>query len=194
MENFNELKEIWNQDRFDDKPEVEIVIKQFNEEQKRINSRIILLLLLILLTLLFLLSGSYFEMWSSYLGLSIFAALAFVTLKIKLRRRNRLAGIENLSNADFLIELEKREHQNCSTKSKQQSYRFLAWAFGFLLYIYEPASSSKESLFISYGVLSAYILAVWFFYLPFMERRYQKKIQRTINYIEYLKEQFDEKN
>lgn len=194
MENFNELKEIWKQDKFEGKPEVETLIHQFNKKQKRINTRIILLIILILITVLFLLTGSHFKMWSTYLGLSIFSVLAFVLLKTKLRRQNKLNGFEGLSNADFLIELQKKEHQNCNTKSKQQVYRFLAWAFGFLLYIYEPASSSKESLFISYGVLSAYILAVWFFYLPFMERRYQKKIQRTINYIEYLKEQFDEKS
>lgn len=69
---------------------------------------------------------------------------------------------------------------------------FTFWAVGFFFYIYEFVFASTQWLLVGYGLLIGLILFMWFIYRPFMRKRYQRQIQKTIEKIHKLKTQLYE--
>ena len=197
MENFNDIKSLWQTDRNIELPQIEKikgVLSQFNQKRKQKNLFSVILLVCCLIMLLLLVCFATIKMWTTYFGIMLWVGIAFYSIYLKIRQQNKLSGLETLSNNDFLVALEKEETQTCVGKSKNQARLFIAWAIGFFLYIYEPASKNPHSLLIGYGSLIVFIIAVWFFYIPFMTKRYQKNIQKTITHINNLKSQIHENN
>lgn len=195
MENFSELQSLW----LVEEPhsvlpadEIENVSKQFVEKQKRKNVLIMLLLAMLIITSIWLLSWAQFALWTTDLGILIFATLAAWMVNLRLSRQNEWSHLEPLSNSEFLNKLQQKTHETCIGKSDTQAKLFSFWAIGFCFYIYEFVSASLTYLLLGYGMLLSFVLIVWFVYRPFMKRRYQKDIQKTINRINHLKSQIED--
>ena len=195
MEGFNNIKSLWQTSEFDNLPqiaEIEGIIYRYRQKQKLNNFLAIILVACILVTLFLLVSFAAFKMWSTYFGLVLFIGIAFNTFYSKIKRQDKLSDLETLSNNDFLIALEKEKNQTCIGKSRKQAILFIIWAIGFSFYIYEFISYSINYLLIGYGALMMIIMVIWFFYRPFMTKRYQKDIQKATSRINHLKWQIND--
>lgn len=195
MENFNDIKTLWQTDRNIKLPQIEEikgVLRKFNQNRKQKNLFSVILLVCCSIILLLLVCFATFKMWTTYFGIALWIGAAFYSIHLKIRIQNKFSGLETLSNNSFLIALEKEENQTCVGKSKNQALLFTIWAIGFFFYIYEPTSKNIYSLLIGYGSLIVFAIAVWVIYIPLMTKRYQKNIQKTITHINNLKSQLNE--
>jgi len=195
MESFNDIKLLWQTNETTNLPQladIEVVMRQYNKKRKKKTLLAVILLVCILIILFLLITFVTIKMWTTYFGIIIWMGLAFYSIYLKFRRQSKSSNFEALANNDFLIALEKEENQTCIGKSKNQALLFIAWAVGFSFYIYEVSANNTNSLVIGYGSLVVYIIAIWFFYLPFMKKRNQKNIQKMITHIKQLKSQINE--
>ncbi len=195
MESFNDIKSLWQTDGFVDLPsstEIEQTIKKYSRKKRRNNLLVISILACCLFTLVLIVKFDSFEMWSTYVGLLAFSIVGIYGIYTKLKKQNNLSSMETLSNNDFLSALEKQEKLTCIGKSRTQTILFIIWGVGFALYIYEFVSQNINHLLLGYGSLLVLSLMVWFFYLPYMTKRYQKDIQKTIHHIHHLKSQIND--
>lgn len=197
MESFEDIKSLWQTDRFDNLPqvaEIESIIHKYSQKEKQRNILVMLFLSCIIITLFLMIRFDTFKMWSTYLGLIFFTGIALNTIYLKLKKQHKLADLDTLSNNDFLMALEKEENQACIGKSRHQKVLFIIWFSGFSFYIYEFIYSSINSLLIGYGALLLFSIVMWFFYIPFITNHYKKNILETINHINHLKAQFNDDN
>ena len=195
MESFNDIKALWHSDTVLSLPEIsqiENVMIAHTKKVKQINGLAILLLICCVVALLLLISFAPFKMWTTYFGLLVFMGVAIFSIRLMIKKRHKFSHLETLANNDFLNALEIEEIQSCSGKSRKEAILFSVWAIGFFFYIYEFVSAVREWLLIGYGLLIGLILFMWFVYRPFMRKRYQKQIQKTIEKIEHLKKQIHE--
>ncbi len=192
MESFSELKSCWQVSERQDVPPIDDLLAGHKRAQKRSSIFVIILLSCISLVLFLILRFATIKMWSTYAGIILFMGLAFYSIYKRIRGRTRLSYLETLSNKDYLMALEVAENESCAGRSKQQAWLFTLWAVGFSLYIYEPTSQSLRSLMMGYGALAVYVVAVWFFYIPFMTRRNHRKIQKVLTHINHVKTQIND--
>ena len=195
MENFNEVAMLWRSDscmHVPDISKIELIVEEHQRKMKLNNVLVILLLLVILTAIGLLIAFAEFKMWTTYVGLIIWLGIAFSVMHSKLKRQDKLLNYEVLSNHQFLSALEDEETQNCVNKSFGQTILFILWAIGFSFYIYEFIIDEMTYLWSGYGALLCLILFVWFVYRPFMIRRYQHAIRKTIDQIIDLKSQIDD--
>lgn len=195
MESFNDIKTLWHSDAvvsLPDMSEIENVMMGHSKKVKQINGILIFLLICCAATFLVLIAVAPFKMWTTYFGLIVFMGVTIYSIRLKIKKQRKFSRLETLSNNDFLAALEAEETQACSGKSRKIAILFSVWAIGFFFYIYEFVFACSEWLFIGYGSLIGLILILWFVYRPFMRKRYQKRIQKTIEKIQKLKTQIDE--
>lgn len=195
MDSFEEIKSLWHTNEtanLSQQAEIEAAMRKYNQQRKRKTFLAVALLVCCLIILVFLISFATFNMWTTYFGILFWMGIALFSIYLKILKQNKFSTLETRSNNDFLIALEKEENQTCTGKSKNQGLLFIAWAIGFFFFIYEPASKNVTSLFIGYGALIVYIVAVWVFYIPIMTKRYQRNMQNIIAHINSLKSQINE--
>ncbi len=188
MENFNEITSIWqtNAPAYSyPVDEVKKVMQRYSQKKKSQNIAMLLLAALLLIALIYLIQSAEFKMWSSYLGLSLFAVVALKAVHAKMKGHEMLTHLEELSNQEFLKELEQSEQQSCVGKARRQAILFVVWALGFSFYIYEIVWATNYLLW-SYVALSLFIAFVWWVYRPFIQKRYQKASHDTITHIQHL--------
>ena len=192
MDSFNDIKSLWQTDGIVDLPspdDIKKAIHQYSHKNKRNNGFVIALLFCALIALVLVMSFGDFERWTTYFGLLILGGVGIYTVYTKLKKQNTLNHLETLSNSDFLTALEAKENRTCIGKSKTLTTLFIIWTIGFSFYIYEFVSQSTNYLIFGYSALFLFILFMWFVYQPFMTKRYQKDIQKTIQHINHLQSQ-----
>jgi hypothetical protein len=195
MENFDEIKSIWKNEPnglISSDIIIDNIIKQHMRKKQKKNIINSILLFVLLLILIYLIGFASFQMWTTYLGLSVFFIVTFYIIYLRGKRYSKSSNIDFLDNNEFLSTLEKEKNETCIGKKKQQTSLFIFYAIGFGLYIYETASQSTTSLIIGYGALIIYLLAAKFFYFPFIAKRNQSKTNEIIKKINSLRHQFKE--
>lgn len=195
MENFKELQALWLADMpdFPKVEEIEAQIRRFNRS-KKLNNQLMLLLIVALIVLSFgLLYLADYKMWTSYLGIVLWIGIAFRLIYSKFKRKRIIAELEELPSNEFLKALENEVRNKKAGKSTTQSVLYSIWALGFIFYLYEFSHNSTSLMVLAYSALILFAIFIWFVYQPFMTKRYYKSIQKTIDHIQYLKKQLDEK-
>jgi hypothetical protein len=195
MENFKDLQALWLADRpdFPKVEEMEGHIRRFNR-RKRTNNLLLLVFLLLLVVFSFgILYLAAYQMWTSYLGIVLWIGIGFRLIYSKLKRKRIIAELEDLPSNEFLKALENEVENKSEGKSTTQALLYSIWALGFILYLYEFTHNSNSLMIISYAALMLFAIFIWVVYRPFMTKRYFKSIQKTIDHIQYLKKQLDEK-
>ena len=195
MENFNEIKSIWENEHTDlSSSEISIdkLIKEDIRKKKAKHIANLLLLFFLVVILICLIGFASFQIWTSYLGLSIFLVLSFYLIYLKINKNSKVSDLELLDNNEFLSTLKKEKNETCVGNIKQQTNLFIFYAIGFGFYIYEIASKSMTALIIGYSALIIYLLVAKFFYFPLMAKRNQRKIDEIIKRINSLHYQFKE--
>ncbi len=190
METFRDIKSLWQSDELDNLPqlaEIEDLISKFSQKKKRNNILAILVLIVMIVMLFLVATYGEFEIWSTYFGIMLWVCMASYAFPLKIKKQNKLSGLETLPNHGFLNALENEENQVCIGKSKNQTQLFIIWMIGFSFYIYEIIHYSVNFLLLGYGALMIFIFVVWFLYIPFMVRGYQKSIQKTIDHVNRLR-------
>lgn len=197
MENFEELKSIWqNKSTSLNLVDISIenIIKQhIRKKQRKRLYNLILLFILLGITISLMVFAS-FHMLSTYLGLSIFLVVTLYIIYLRGKGYSKSSNMDFLDNSEFLSTLEKEKNETCIGKKKKQTYLFIFYSIGFGLYIYETASKNTTSLVLGYGALIIYLLAAKFFYFPMIAKRNRRKVDEIIKRINSLQHQFTEED
>lgn len=92
MESFNDIKTLWHSDVGANLPAMadkENLVTAHTKKVKKINGIVIFLLFCCAAVLLILIAFAPFKMWSTYLGLIIFMAVAIYSIRLKIRRQHK---------------------------------------------------------------------------------------------------------
>ncbi len=195
MEEFDKIKATWkNQHSKSSANDINInhIIKKYAQKERNRKLKGLFIVFMLLAVLVYLLVFADFQLWTTYVGLSIFVLVTIYLIYTKLNKGHKVSSIELMDNNEFLSSLKNDE--TCVGSTKQQTGLFIFYAIGFGFYIYETASKDSTTLIIGYGALVVYLLAANFFYFPLMAKRNQRKKEEIINQISTLQNQFEENN
>jgi len=193
MDSFDNIKKEWlNQNSKSPLNDINLshIIKKYTQNERNRRMKGLFLAFILIVVLVYLLVFAHFQLWTTYVGLSIFILISIYLIHVKLRKVNKVSSIELMDNNEFLSTLKSEE--SCMGSTKQQTNLFIFYAIGFGFYIYETASQDSTSLIIGYGTLVVYLVVAKFFYLPFMARREQKEKENIVNQLTTLQNQFKE--
>ncbi len=196
MEKFSELQSLWLTNIPDSLPKfakMEQIILQYRQKETKSNIFTLSIGVVVIGVLLVIMIISDFRLWSTFVGLGLFMILAGILVYVKIKNQVELSNLETLSNQKFIVRLEREEQETCIGKSNFQTALFMFWATGFAFYIYEFISDQMTLIILGYSALVLFGAIMWFLYRPYMTRRYQKNIQKTLNHIKKVKFQMNEK-
>lgn len=187
MDNFEDIKQLWNSKNTLDIPNLEHIqniVKQYQRKRKR-NA--------FLVTSLFVLCGIAFILiiilhkplhWSTSLG-EILISIGFISgLVLKLKSLKNISKNELKSNSDFLKDLIKDINKKKSKANWHLIFSVLLLAIGYGFFIYEDIKDNQLELILSYLGITLFAFGMYFIFRPFMKRKSKKKIQIIIDEIE----------
>lgn len=189
MDDFENVKHIWNSKNTLDTPDLEqiqTVIKKYQSKKKR-NA--------FLLTALFISCGILFNLiiifhnpllWTTTFG-EILILIGFISgMILKLNTLKSITKNELKSNKAFLEDLIKVSIQKKSKVNWLQIISVLLIAIGYGFFIYEEIKENQTELILSYFGIALFSLGMYFIFRPFIKRNSIKKIQKMLEEIEDL--------
>ena len=191
MENFDDIKSIWQSEKAGQLPDADefvTIVNKYKSRRHRITYVLSGILILCLAGFVLVWFGYKTTMWTTRLGeLLIFTAVLYAIYhNYKDIQKKKKENAED--SRQFLASLKKEV-----TEKKEEKKRILIFlsllciAYGF--FIYENASGSLQSILITYLLLLAVIFFFWFVYRPFVNRMQQKSTEKMIQKIEELQKQ-----
>ncbi len=191
MDNFDNIKNIWQSERADSLPNVDIInmnIKKYKSKKRRTIFLLISMLIICFIIMINVWFSNKSTLWTTRLGeILVFMTIAF-TIYINLKLLQKSKAEELLNNEAFLSKL-KKEQVESETETKQRRIAFAILSLAYVFYIYEKSAGSIQTLITGYGLLVAVIIVIWFIYRPIALKKEQQKIARMIHKIDSLKKQ-----
>lgn len=189
MKEFDNLKEIWNQQKESSVPDVSQIISKAKKEKQKMGNKIIIQVAVLLLTVVAI---SYvgaiidFKMISSYIGLGIMLATIILFSCIRLYQVFKLKKIDlTESPKKVLLQLEKfyAFQQFVSTKCAIAYFVMLNLAFVFyFIEVLKPMSTLMKTI-----VLIVFTGWMLFAYFILGKKEKQKEFEKTQNIINSIK-------
>ena len=189
MKEFDNLKEIWNQQKESSVPDVSQIISKAKKEKQKMGNKIIIQVAVLLLTVVAI---SYvgaiidFKMISSYIGLGNMLATIILFSCIRLYQVFKLKKIDlTESPKKVLLQLEKfyAFQQFVSTKCAIAYFVMLNLAFVFyFIEVLKPMSTLMKTI-----VLIVFTGWMLFAYFILGKKEKQKEFEKTQNIINSIK-------
>lgn len=185
------LKDLWNKQTIEIASPEEIY-KKVTKFRKKQLFNLLLLSFVLVTTVLFIVS-----IWIIYnpklittkIGIIIIIAAIIVSL---ISNKNKYLILKKVSIESSLMEylsnlIQLKKHQSYLQKVTMKVY-FLLLTLGISLYMYEYASNTMLSLFITYGLTFCWILFNFFYILPKQSKKEETKINEILEDLETQKD------
>lgn len=192
MDNFDDIKAIWQSEQGDQLPSAEHITGIIQKHKRHRQMQLALVIAGMagcagLMTTLVV--WHPYHIWTTSVGtvLFILAALFFIAIKFR-TMRNRQTN-ELLDNEQYLQQLQQNKPNHYQRFSWRLLSAFALWIVAASFYLYEAVAGSTSTLITGYSGLLAVILCAWFVYRPWMAKRYWEKNESFIKQIEILKQQ-----
>ncbi|MFI2743135.1 hypothetical protein ACG2LH_10380 [Zhouia sp. PK063] len=188
MENFNEIKAIWQQQQQELPPVKEVLQKIKKYKRTAIVKAYVVLLALVLslIIMLLVLVNTPFKLWTSYVG-AILVCITIIYMflfKYNTLTKKRNEGL--MSNNAYLKKLKQDIVDGDKNSYKTKLFGMCIWGVAYAFFIYEIVYTSTQYMVIGYAVLIIFWVVLWFVYRPYKVKKYQEKIQRFIQKIEAI--------
>jgi hypothetical protein len=193
MDNLNDLKKIWMAADTSVLPgsrEMLETIRRYRSSRLIKKSALILaaaLLTAIMVAVVFLYKS---VMISTRLGEVCMIAASSLLVYTNLGSLARLYRVDNRANKEFLAYLQQVKKNRAFYYRKTQVAGMLLVSTGLLLYTYEGVHNSLVLMICSYSALIIYFAVLWFIIRPRTYRRQAVKLQKTIDHIHRLSNQY----
>jgi hypothetical protein len=197
MNNFNELKSLWQQQAENTAPSPEEISTLARKAQKRMMGKNLLSMSLLGLSVIIIssiITGAQFRYASTKLGalLIILAILGFIFLSSQLLRIMLRAADITLTNEAYLKQLLRYQRKERFIQTKGMTAYYFLLSVGLAVYMYEFYARDHVFGLVAYGVTFAWIAVNWFYLLPRSVRKQEKKLNDLIGMIQSISKQLQE--
>ncbi|KGO97038.1 hypothetical protein [Flavobacterium enshiense] len=190
MKDFNELQDLWKQQKQNPLPDVSQIITKAKKEQRSFANKIFTQLGILLVTLLalgWIVSAITFKMTTTYIGIALIFTCVFGFTVIRLYQALSLKQIDvTAAPSETLIKLEKfyKFQQLVGTKIMAAYFLLMNLAFGFyFIEIMAPMSALLKII-----ILSVYVGWMLFAYFYLGKKQKAREYARTQQIIDSIKE------
>ena len=195
MDNFDELKTLWQSANTDALPkagEVQRMAKKFRNERLRKKIMIIALAIVLMAVMIAVMFNYHSIMLSTRLGELSTIAACILLAATNLKSLKRFVNFSDCSNKEFIAFLEHtRMNQLRYYKRTQVIGMFLASA-GLVLYAYEFVSHHSATIIITvYGFIVIWILFLWLYIRPRNFKKQTHKLNKMLNTLHHISNQIE---
>ena len=197
MENFDNIKNIWNSEKAENIPQLSEINHEMLKYKAKTKQSLHFWFYLLLLSAALMFCVLVFnktEMVSTIVGeIMIILTISYVIYNyIKIIVQKRVNDI--ISNNDYLSLLKQEKINDLRLKKKSQAISFLLLFLSYGIFLHEIISESTKTLVIGYSIYMAIMAVLWFIYKPYWDKKQKKANQILIDKIENLKNQIDDEN
>ncbi|HEY0030280.1 MAG TPA: hypothetical protein VGC65_05940 [Bacteroidia bacterium] len=190
MQNFDELKNIW-QKTSSDLPSVQEVLLSVEKARKKMMRKNLLAIIVLTFTFIFIVFIALhyeFKLWTTHTGiiLTLIAICLGVMFNTSLAKLLMKKSDGTLSNTEYLEQLKEIRTRQRFIQSKGITAYFILLTFGILLYMYEFAIRDLGFGIIAYSITLAWIAFNWFYTRKKTIAKQDKQINEQIESIEKL--------
>lgn len=190
MQNFDELKNLWQTTK-NDLPSAKEILAQIETVRKKMIRKNILGITLLSLTFVFIIwIGIHydFEIITTKIGIliTLISILIGIVFNTKLANMLLKQGDPTLDNNHYLQQLIEFRNEQRKFQTKGISLYFILLTTGLMLYMYEFASRDLTFGIIAYGITLAWIAFNWFYIRKKTIAKHEKEINQQIENIEKL--------
>ncbi len=190
MQNFDELKNMWQTSK-NDLPTAKEIFSEIKTTRKKMIGKNILLILLLCATFAFIVwvGGHYdYKIITTEIGIiitliAIVVGIIFNTQLTKLMLKQNDPTLDNYAYLQQLISFRTRQRQ---IQTKGISIYFILLTTGIVLYMYEFAVRDLKFGIISYTVTLAWIAFNWFFIRKRSIAKHEREINKQIAGLENI--------
>lgn len=193
MENFDEIKSIWQLEKGDQLPsveEIEKIAKTFNMKKQNKAKALIGLLIGCILGYIAVWIGMENVFWTTRAGLICCVVAILYVVWFKYQEMSKDGPANPLNSAAFLAHL-KSELINKKEEKKRIIIFILLFFVAYALFIYEKVQVNSQLMLTGYSILALVMAFFWFVVRPLVYRNYRKSIQKTITEIEMIQQQIN---
>ena len=197
MDNFDEIKQIWQSANTNGLPKTEEIIhtiKRYRIRQILKTSAVILVTLFMMFTMVWVVIAYKSQLLTTRIGEGCFFTAMFILLSFTLRSLKRITGSKNYSNAAFLKFLKQEQIRLIRYQQKTQIIGFGIASAGLFFYTYETVHSQPFVMLAVYSGILVWCLIAWFVIRPRAMGRKTKKLEETIEKLERFSNQLNEAN
>lgn len=197
MKEFDNLKEIWNQQKESAVPDVSQIISKAKKEKKSMGNKIILqvaILLFTIVALVIVVSKIEFKMITTFIGIGLMLTTIFIFSLIRLYQAYKLKCIDlTESPKQVLLKLEQfyAFQQFVATKCMLAYFILLNVAFGFyFIEVMAPMSTMMKT--ISLIIYIAWMLVAYFIIGKKAKQKEFQKMEDMINSIKKIENEYEQ--
>lgn|ERR1035437_1830054 len=189
MNNFNDIKNLWQTARIDDLPgpkKIMNTIKRYRVKQVMKRLLLIAFTLIIMAVMIWVVFVYRSSLLSTRLGEACFFLAMFILIGTNANALNRISAQKVCSNDDFIRYLKQEQLKLIAFHKRTQVTGFGLSALGLGLYLFELVYHHTTWLIVGYSLLAIYILVCWFIVRPIAFRKKTKKLREFISTLEKL--------
>ncbi len=194
MDRFDSYKSIWLSDEGRQIPSADEFLdlaKRYKRRSQRLTIWVIIILLACFISFFGVWFGYESTMWTTKFGeiLIFVTILYYIYYTYKDLQKKRKLDVINVNT--FLYQLKSDIEETKLRKSIILKFITL-YGISYGFFIYENASVNQEKLIISYTILIAFVMFLWFVFRPIVFKIHNKKVYSTINKIVQLQNEINE--
>jgi uncharacterized membrane protein HdeD (DUF308 family) len=192
MDNFNELKVIWQTAKTEQVPTPEAIIKivhTFKATHIRNKWLTIIgsvLLILVVLSAIYVYESAWL---TTRIGALLLTLSCFLLARAEFRSLSRFEELEDCTNIEFLIFIEKTYQNQIYHYNRTQLYSLLLAVFGLTVYLYELSTQKLLPTLVLYILCLGGLAFIWFVVRPRSLNNSLEKLKQTKNHFEKLIQQ-----
>lgn len=194
MDRFDSYKSIWLSEEGRQIPSADEFLdlaKRYKRRSQRLTIWVIIILLACFISFFGVWFGYESTMWTTKFGeiLIFVTILYYIYYTYKDLQKKRKLDVINVNT--FLYQLKSDIEETKLRKSIILKFITL-YGISYGFFIYENASVNQEKLIISYTILIAFVMFLWFVFRPIVFKIHNKKVYSTINKIVQLQNEINE--
>jgi uncharacterized integral membrane protein len=194
MTDFNDIKNIWRNQKDANVPPVDDIIKKIKKDRNKIMLKNIFSSILLLLTLAVVTAVLFaydFEYATTRLGIVIVILAIIGALFMNTQLLRIISGrIDDSSDtSSYLNELIRYRHMQRIIHTKGITIYFLVLTMGMMLYLFEFAVRNKIFGIAAYSLTLGWIAFVWFYLRPRTIKKQEARINGLIKQAETISQQ-----
>ncbi|MGZ4035373.1 MAG: hypothetical protein ACXVP4_10955 [Bacteroidia bacterium] len=191
MQNFDELKNIWQQADQKDLPSVKEILSEVAKSRKKMMRKNIFGALILSFTFAYIawIGIHYnFQYITTKIGvvITLISILTGIFFNTKLAKMLLKQSNPTLDNSSYLQQLKEYRNQQRTIQTKGITLYFILLTLGIVLYMYEFAARDVIFGIISYSITLTWIAFNWFYLRKRTINKQQKEINTQIENIEKL--------
>lgn len=192
MNNFDTIKNLWQTQSSEILPKAEEftkIVENFNQKKRK--NTIILIISTLLLLIIMIGIVCYFN--HQFLITKIGEFLLFIGVNLILFQKftilKKINAEAELNNVEFINLLKEKQVKDFKKGRNFQLLALIIIGIGYSLFMYESVYQSPLLLFLNYLFFITYLLFMWFYFRPYINKKQQEKIKKLIQSTEKINKQ-----